>query len=245
MDGSRIHVGTSGWSYDDWCGRFYPAGVEGPERLAYYAGLFDTVEVNATFYRLPWTGVILGWNRRLPDGFHLVVKGSRLVTHRKRLLDGDAERDTFLERVSALQTLKVVLWQLPPGLHRDVERLDRFLGGLPTWVRHAVEFRHPSWWDDEVAETLRRHRACFVAVSHPRLPPDVVPTADFLYLRFHGLGPMLYRWDYSGTELEAWAERVRPHLAGRTLYAFFNNDYDANAPKNALAFRELLLDAAH
>jgi len=240
MSKKRIHVGTSGWTYDDWSGAFYPEDVKGAKRLEFYAGQFDTVEVNATFYRLPTRNMIDAWNRRLPEGFHLVVKGSRLVSHLKKLADCAEPVGAFYERVLQLGRLRVVLWQLPPSLHKDAGRLDAFLAELPQGARHAVEFRHASWWDDEVAAVLSRHRAAFVAVSHPRLPDAVVPTADLLYLRFHGAGPKLYRYDYSREELEAWAERVRPHLRGRTLYAFFNNDYAANAPRNAATFREIL-----
>ncbi len=236
----RVHVGTSGWSYADWDGAFYPPGIAASERLAYYARQFDTVEVNVTFYRLPFAGMITGWNRRLPRGFHLVVKGPRVVTHLKKLVDCGEELARFLERVRALRTLEVILWQLPPGLARDLTRLEGFLGMLPRGLRHAVEFRHPSWWDDDVAALLARHRAAFVAVSHPRLPGDIVATADFLYVRFHGLGPQLYRYEYSGKELSGWAARLRPMLARRRLYAFFNNDWGAAAPRNALAFRRLL-----
>ena len=144
------------------------------------------------------------------------------------------------DMVLALRTLKVILWQLPPSLHRDLERLEAFLARLPRTVRHAVEFRHESWWDDEVAQTLERHAAALVAVSHPRLPDAVIPTTDLLYLRFHGLGQRLYDYDYSNKELGVWARRLRPCLAGRTLYAFFNNDYHANAPRNAAELRGLL-----
>ncbi|MBI2073284.1 MAG: DUF72 domain-containing protein [Gemmatimonadetes bacterium] len=235
-----LHVGTSGWTYDDWDGAFYPEGVTGAERLRHYATRFDTVEVNATFYRLPFRGMIVGWNRRLPSGFHLVVKGPRTVTHLRKLAGCEEPLATFLERVRALKTLRVILWQLPPSLHRDLDRLNRFLSALPRWVRHAVEFRHESWWDEETARLLAAYRTAFVAVSHPRLPDDVVPTADFLYLRFHGLGRELYRYDYSEAELRAWADRVAPHLAERRVYAFFNNDFAARAPKNAERFRGLL-----
>lgn len=240
MTRSRIHVGTSGWTYDDWDGVFYPEGVAGPERLAYYATVFDTVEVNATFYRLPFAGMIAGWNRRLPAGFHLVLKGPRAVTHLRKLQNCDEELLRFFRRVRPLQALRAILWQLPPSLHMDPERLDQFLASLPRDWRHSVEFRHGSWWCEKTAEILRRHGAAFVAISHPRLPADLVPTADFLYLRFHGLGPRLYDYDYSDVELRQWVERVRPHCRGRVLYAFFNNDWRAQAPRNALRLRELL-----
>lgn len=242
MDKNRIHVGTSGWTYDDWAGRFYPKGVSGTKRLMYYAEQFDTVEVNATFYRLPSATLIASWNR-LQAPFQLVVKGSRLVTHLRRLHDCAEPLATFLERVGALQRLRVILWQLPPGLHRDLTLLEGFLAQLGGPVRHALEFRHPSWWDDDTAGLLARYGVAFVAVSHPDLPSDVHPTTDFLYLRFHGVGARRYDYLYSEAELGEWARRVAPHCGGRELYAFFNNDYRAQAPENARTFRALLLTA--
>jgi len=236
----RVYVGTSGWTYDDWTGPFYPEDVKGADRLAFYVQRFATVEVNATFYRTPTQAMIDAWNRRLPADYHLVVKASRFITHRKKLADCVEPVQRFLDRVLELRTLRVILWQLPPSLHQDLDRLDRFLAGLPSGVRHAFEFRHPSWWDPRVADVLAQHRAAFVAISHPKLPDSLVVTTDFLYLRFHGLGKQLYRYDYSEEELAAWAERVKPHLRGRTLYAFFNNDYEAHAPRNAAMFGELV-----
>lgn len=236
----RIHVGTSGWAYHDWSDSFYPEAVADAERLTYYASRFDSVEINATFYRLPFEGMIRGWNRRLPDRFHLVVKGHRRITHLRKLSNCEEPRTAFFDRVLRLRTLRVVLWQLPPSLHKDVERLDAFLERLPGNVRHAVEFRHPSWWDAQVEEVLSRRGAAFVALSHPELPEAILPTTDFLYVRFHGIGEQLYDWDYSRGELERWARRLEPHLEGRMLYAFFNNDWNANAPRNAATFREIL-----
>ncbi len=243
MTGHRLHVGTSGWSYADWAGRFYPPGVKDADRLAYYATRFDTVEVNATFYRLPSQAMISAWNRRLGPEFHLVLKGSRVVTHRKRLAECEDSLALFAERAGRLERLRVILWQLPPTLRQDLALLERFLAALPPVARHALEFRHESWWSPEAARLLERHRAAFVAVSHPALPPTVLPTADQLYLRFHGLGPRLYDYAYSPAELEQWAERLQPHLSGRTVYAFFNNDYNAQAPIDAEAFRDLLRGA--
>jgi uncharacterized protein YecE (DUF72 family) len=176
------------------------------------------------------------------ESFHLVLKGWRLITHRKQLVDcGDAVAQ-FLDRTRQLQRLVVILWQLPPSLAKDTARLAAFLDGLPREVRHAVEFRHPSWWDDEVAGVLAQHAAAFVAVSHPDLPEDVVRTTDFLYVRFHGKGRELYRYNYTDEELRTWATRLKPSLASCRLYAFFNNDFDAHAPENARRFRELLAE---
>jgi uncharacterized protein YecE (DUF72 family) len=242
----RIFVGTSGWTYDDWSGVFYPEEIKAADRLAYYVGKFPTVEVNATFYRTPTQNMIDAWNRKLPAKFHLVIKGPRVVTHRKKLVDCDEPLEIFLERAGQLKRLRVILWQLPPSLHKDLDRLGRFLDSLPRirtargYVRHAVEFRHVSWWDADVTELLRQHAAAFVAVSHPQLPDTISPTCDFIYVRFHGLGEQLYRYDYSQHELAQWAARLRPLLRRRRLYAFFNNDYAARAPCNAPLLMDLL-----
>jgi len=243
MEHPRIFIGTSGWTYADWAGRFYPDKVKGTERLSFYAQRFNTVEVNATFYRNPTKAMLDSWNKRLGPEFHLVVKGSRLITHMKKLKDCREPLKNFLDLALQLQRLKVILWQLPPSLQKDLNRLDYFLSGLPRTICHAVEFRHESWWDEETVEILSRHEAAFVSVSHQSLPDTIHATADFLYLRFHGAGKQTYRYDYSRAELSEWAFRVKPYLKGRTLYAFFNNDYHAHAPRNAAVLRELLSPA--
>jgi len=235
-----ILVGTSGWTYADWEGRFYPEGIKGAQRLDFYCKRFKTVEVNSTFYRLPFKSLIESWNKRLPEDFHLVLKGSRAVTHLKRLKDCEAEVFRFMERVSPLRNLKCILWQLPPSLKIDTGLLERFLDTLPQGYRYAVEFRHESWWDEHVAKVLGRKNVAFVAISHPKLPSHFYETADFLYVRFHGLGKKLYMWDYSDEELLEWVRKLKPFLPRLDLYAFFNNDYNANAPKNAQRFLELV-----
>lgn len=241
---TSIHVGTAGWTYGDWNGVFYPAGVRGGDRLSHYAERFGAVEVNATFYRHPSRTMIDAWNRRLPPEFQLVVKGHRKITHERRLAEAGEASTAFLESVAPLATLRVVLWQLPPFLRRDVVRLEAFLASLaeasPGGPRHAVEFRHPSWWHDSTAAVLERHRAAFVTLSHPQLPGEVMMTTDFLYVRFHGQGPKLYDYAYSRKELAEWAERLRVHATRRSLYAFFNNTYHGHAPRDAATFRELV-----
>jgi uncharacterized protein YecE (DUF72 family) len=236
----KIFIGTSGWVYKDWTGPFYPQGLKAEDRLQFYAQRFRTIEINATFYRLPSQNMLDAWNRNLSSGFHLVVKGSRFITHIKKIQDCQAAVTAFYERVLQLKTLKVVLWQLPPTLPKDTKRLDAFLGALPRDVRHAVEFRHASWWDEETKSLLAQHRAAFVIVSHPSLPDDIWVTTDFLYLRFHGLGQQLYSYGYSQAELAQWAKRLRPELQGKTLYAFFTNDYHAYAPHDAQALMKIL-----
>jgi uncharacterized protein YecE (DUF72 family) len=238
--GSRVHVGTSGWSYTDWEECFYPPEVRGAERLSYYATQFDTVELNVSFYRVPTPPMIAAWNARLHAGFRLAAKGTRLATHIRRLADVDEVLRFFYGRVLAIERVAIVLWQLPPTLRKDLPRLAAFLAALPRAVRHAVEFRDASWWDDEVAALLAAHGAAFVAVSHPELPDALLPTADVLYVRFHGLGTRKYDYEYSQAELEPWIERIAERLGGRELYAYFNNDYRCQAIRNARTFRALL-----
>ncbi len=219
MSANRIFVGTSGWTYDDWYGNFYPEDIKNTERLSFYAEKFNTVEINATFYRLPTEPMIRAWNTRLGDDFHLVVKGSRVVTHLKKIANCKEALEKFLERALKLTRLEVILWQLPPSLHKDVDRLETFLSSLPEKVRHAVEFRHESWWDDEVTKTLADHKVAFVAVSHPSLPETVLPTTDFLYVRFHGQEREVYRYDYTDEELSYWVSLLKPHLR-RNVHIF-------------------------
>ena len=247
-----LRIGTSGWTYDDWSGKFYPEDIKGPARLEFYATQFNAVEINATFYRLPTASMVTGWNRRMPPDFHVAVKGSRRITHLKRLQDCQAELREFIGRVAPLQQLRVILWQLPPSFRPDLPCLESFFALLRDeaaaipHVRHALEFRHASWWDAEAEKLLQQHQIAFVAVSHPRLPDSIISTTDFLYLRFHGLGRQLYRYDYSPEELQPWVERVVAAIrtsSVRTVYAFFNNDYDAHAVENARVFRDLLAQA--
>lgn len=239
---TRAHVGTSGWIYSSWTGPFYPPSVKGTAKLDFYARRFDTVEVNATFYRLPSKAMAASWNARLPEGFQLVLKGSRVVTHMKKLKEPGRALEVFLENALAMTHLRVLLWQLPPRMRLDAERLarlDTFLESLPRTVRHAVEFREESWWHADVADVLRRHGAAFCALSHPTLPETIWPTGDLLYLRFHGKGERLYDYAYSRNELSDWAARVR-EVAAAEVYAFFNNDIGAHAPRDAAVMQELM-----
>lgn len=241
-----MRVGTSGWSYDDWDGRFYPDEVARTRWFDHYAGHFPTVEINYSFYRLPRQTTVEKWHGQAPDRFRYAVKGSRYITHNLKL-GGDVEDaiGNVVRRMAPLKTfLGVWLWQLPPNLHKDVERLDRFLSLLPG-SDHAVEFRHRSWWDEEVEETLRRHDAAFVWLSDSDMPDARPLTSDTIYVRLHGKGEERYRYDYSDRELEEWAARLRALAAdGHDAWVFFNNDHRAKAPKNAATLVELLGDAA-
>lgn len=247
---AQVRVGTSGWQYRDWRGAFYPDGLAMTRWFDHYVRVFPTVEVNATFYRLPRPTTVDRWSERAPAGFRYAVKGSRYITHNLKLGDGtDTAVRNVTERIAPLgDHLGAWLWQLSGNLHRDDQRLDRFLGMLPTGPRHAVEFRHGSWFDDEVFAILERHGAACVWISD-RQTPDVFPvTADVVYVRFHGLATddaERYRYDYTREELAPWAERLSAQReAGRDVWVYFNNDHAARAPANALTLMELLGDAA-
>jgi uncharacterized protein YecE (DUF72 family) len=240
-----IHVGTSGWSYDDWDSLFYPEHLPRRRWFEHYRRCFSTVEINNTFYRLPGTSAVERWHDQAPDRFRYAVKGSRYLTHRKKLNDPEDPVATITGRMEALKSfLGIWLWQLPPNLHRDDARLERFLRALPGGAPHAVEFRHRSWVDDEVHEILRRYEVALVWLSSAEMPEDTTRTADHVYVRFHGLEEG-YRYEYSSAELEPWAQRLRDVAAdGGTGWVYFNNDHRAKAPSNAGLLREMLGDAA-
>jgi uncharacterized protein YecE (DUF72 family) len=229
----RIEIGTSGWSYDHWRHVFYPDRLPPEKRLEFYARHFPTVEINATFYRLPSEHAVKLWRDEVPDEFEFAVKGSQFITHYRRLKDAEQSLQVFFDRVGLLgEKLKVVLWQLPARMVCDAELLDGFLGELPREMRHAVEFRNQSWLVGEVFEVLRKHNVAQVTVSGDEMPVCVEVTADFVYVRFHGTAE--YHGAYTHPALEPWAEFLRrEHERGLGGYAYFNNDAQAHAPADA------------
>jgi uncharacterized protein YecE (DUF72 family) len=237
-----IHVGTSGWSYDHWDGVLYPPGTPARDRLAHYVRRFDTVELNASFYRWPRDASFASWCRRLPAGFALSVKAPRGLTHAKRLY----APEPWLPRLTAAwhelgDKRAVLLLQLHPKHERDDARLAYVLERLPEWMRIAVEFRHPSWHDDAVYSLLERHGAAYCVMSGAGLPCVLRATAPFVYVRLHGPDSgSLYAGSYSEDDLRWWADRIGEWAAaGRDVYAYFNNDGEGHAVRNAERLREL------
>jgi uncharacterized protein YecE (DUF72 family) len=236
-------IGTSGWSYDHWQGVLYPPGLAPAARLERYGAEFDTVELNASFYRWPPPNRFSSWRERLPSGFEMAVKAPRGLTHAKRLW----EPEQWIERVRAgLHELDgrrgPLLVQLHPAMRRDDARLDWFLGHLPSWTRPVVEFRHDSWNDEAVFQLLERHGAAYCVMSGANLPCILRATAATVYVRLHGPDPdHLYRGSYSDADLRWWSDRIREwEAAGRAVYAFFNNDGKGHAVRNARTLRRLL-----
>ncbi len=241
----RVYIGTSGWSYKAWAARFYPKGVGPKRQFAHYASVFPTVEVNASFYRLPSVEAVAQWDEQAPPGFVYAIKGSRTVTHYFKLMPGAKSFDILLERIASLRRhLGPILWQLPPRFARNEERLRAFLRVLPKRMRHAVEFRDESWLRPEIFDLLRRYRVAHVSLSAAWFPRDLTVTTDFAYVRFHGLeGGTAH--DYTRDELLPWARHLRA-VARRGLdaYVYFNNDVNTRAPVNAVMLMEMVGPAA-
>jgi uncharacterized protein YecE (DUF72 family) len=237
-----IRIGCSGWNYASWREVLYPKGCPQRRWLERYAGELETVEVNNTFYRLPTVDAVRGWVEQTPDDFVFAVKSSRYLTHMKRLTDMDQGVRRLLERLDPLlRTPKMgpMLWQLPGNFHRDDERLGYALDRLPPG-RHAFEFRHESWFADDVLAVLRSHGVALCIGDHPERPwqtHDV--TADFSFVRFH-YGHRGRRGNYSDSELDDWARELRRLARKAEVFAYFNNDWEGFAVRNARGMRARL-----
>lgn len=238
----RVFIGTSGWDYAEWRDRFY-GGIPRHDWLGFYARHFEAVEVNATFYRYQRSGTFGYWRAQTPANFAFSIKGHRYLTHVKRL--AGVEQALPLSRTAAAglgEKLAVVLWQTPPSLHKDLVRLESFARALSVWpeARHALEFRHASWFDEEVATCLRRHRLANCQSDAASWPLWDAVTTDLVYLRLHGHA-RTYASAYDDGELGAWAGRIRGWLAERRdVHAYFDNTAAGAAPDNALRLREML-----
>lgn len=238
----HIYIGTSGWSYKSWEKTFYPADVAKSHHFDFYATQFSTVEINLTFYRLPTERMVQGWRDKAPRGFIYAVKGSRFITHMKKLAHLDGALDKFFERIEPMRRrVGVILWQLPPMLRKDPPRLEAFLKKLPhIGPKYAVEFRHPSWMDEGIFELLRRYNVAHVSVSSKAMPMNLTVTSNLVYIRFHGLeGGAAH--DYTRAELEPWAEHIRTRTRqGKEVFVYFNNDANVRAPANAKLLCEMV-----
>jgi uncharacterized protein YecE (DUF72 family) len=237
----EARIGTSGWSYAHWREAFYPRGLPQARWLEHYAAEFDTVELNATFYRLPAESTFSGWRRRTPDGFVFALKAPRIITHLKKLADCEEEVTRFLSRAELLgNRFGPILVQLPPKWKCDLALLRDFLSQLPGHFRFAFEFRDNSWLCDQVYSLLSQHNAAVVRVSAPRYPDADVTTADLQYLRMHG-EKRLYASKYSEESLSRWADSIAAWIAdGKSVFVYFNNDAHAYAVEDAHTLRRLV-----
>jgi len=235
----ELRIGTSGWIYRHWKGRFYPADLSPRRYLEYYAEHFCTVELNSPFYRLPSRKTFEGWRERTPEGFVFAVKANRTITHLKKLKDTEKEVESFFSAVRGLgEKLGPILFQLPPSLRKDRARLEGFLTKLPPG-RYAFEFRHPSWFCDEIYELLREKGIALCVADSPRFPCVRLVTSSLLYVRLHG-STKLYASCYTEEELRDWASFIREHLTQGDAFIYFDNDYAAYAVQNAKELEEIL-----
>jgi uncharacterized protein YecE (DUF72 family) len=240
-----VRVGLSGWNYAHWRdGVFYPSRLPASRWLEFYAERFDTVEVNSTFYRLPRVDAVTRWVEQTPAGFLFAVKASRYLTHIKRLRDLGPGLERFLERIEPLlesSKLGPLLWQLPPTFRRDDERLADALARLPRELRHCVEFRDPSWFVENTYALLREHGVALAIGDRPQVNAFQAHelTADWTYVRFHA-GTRGRRGNYSDSELCEWGKRLRRWSRTHEVFAYFNNDWEGFAPRNAARLRQLV-----
>ena len=228
-----LYVGTSGYSYKEWKGSFYPEKLPAKDMLPYYASRLHAVELNNTFYRMPQPSMVESWRAQVPDNFRFSVKASQRITHFKRLKETTAETKFMLETVSALgDRLGVVLFQLPPNMKKDLERLETFLKDLPAETPAAFEFRHPTWFDDDVLALLRsQNRTLCVSDTDDMPAHHIDKTADWGYMR-------LRRVQYSEADLLEWVKRMRAQ-DWKTTYVFFKHEDEGTGPKLAAQFIEL------
>jgi len=241
MPRGRARVGCSGWQYRHWRGNFYPASLPLSRWFEHYASVFDTVEINNSFYRLPERATFASWARRAPLSFEFAVKASRFLTHMKKLKDPEEPIERLFSRMRALGThLGPVLYQLPPGWKLDAGRFAAFLEALPGDARHVVEFREPSWYSPEILRLMECRRVALCLHDMPGSAPERARVGPFVYVRFHGAG-VKYGGAYPEERLRGWAEWLETQRRdGCDVYAYFNNDTGGHAPRDAIALRRML-----
>jgi len=233
---NAIRIGTSGWVYSHWKGRFYPADLRADDRLPYYVTRFDTVELNTTFYGTPRPKTLKHWRETAPKGFLFAMKASRYLTHLKRLQPDRASLRKFIRVAEALgDRLGPILFQLPPRFPCDEERLATFLDLLPSGFRYAFEFRDPSWYNDRVYALLRRRRIALCVSDLKGTTSPLVATARWVYVRLHGPAKQAYRGRYKASALHRWRDRIAAwRQEGRRVFVYFDNDEKAFAAADGL-----------
>ncbi len=238
---ASVHVGTSGWHYKHWVGPFYPARTPGTKMFEFYCRYFDTVELNTTFYSLPKPGGLNNWRETSPPDFCFAAKGSRFITHMKKLKEPEAALGKYFEAIEALQQkLGPILFQLPPHWTFDRQRFAAFLEALPQYHRYSFEFRNESWNVPAAYELLAKHDAAYCIFHLAGFQSPILTSADFAYIRLHGPGGK-YQGSYTDEALNSWARRIEDWSAKlRSVYVYFDNDDSGFAVQNALRLKEML-----
>lgn len=245
MTSAKLYIGTSGWSYKHWAEIFYPKDIRPEKYLEFYTGKFSCVELNSSFYNLPWKSTVTGWMNRTPDTFKFCPKMSRFITHQLQLVNVEEASAKFFDVFEGMRTkLGPVLIQLPPGMSYDKSLISNFFDLIKAKASHyrfAVEVRNKSWIDDNFFNLLAKNGIAFViADSGSRFPYYETITTGFVYLRFHGR-EQLYASDYSETDLKLYAEKIINWLnEDKEVWVFFNNDFHGYAIKNAGRLKEII-----
>lgn len=235
----KMFIGCSGWYYWHWRGKFYPTTLPPNKWFEFYQNNFNSVELNAPFYQWPRPQTIKSWCKKAKSGFVYSVKVNRMITHLKRFRNTINLVKDFYKLLEPLEEkLGCILFQLPPSFSCDLGALDCILEQLDYKYTNVIEFRHPSWWNEQVFARLRSTGTIFCSVSAPSLPEIIVTTSSILYIRFHGKYRW-YRYKYTTLELSSWKEKIL-NTGSKICYVYFNNDRDAAAPANAMELKNLL-----
>lgn len=247
MPANKIHIGTSGWLYKHWIGRFYPEGSNAKQQWQFYAGHFDTVEINNSFYRWPDRSVFEGWYKNSPQNMLFSVKASRFITHMRKLTKPGASVTKLFDNITALKNkLGPVLFQLPPKWKINVTRLSDFLEALPKGYRYAFEFRDDTWYHEGIYQLLQQHNCAFCIYQLAGHTSPMKITADFVYVRLHGPTEMKYQGSYNNIALKKWAKQILSwQKEKKDVYFYFDNDQEAYAVFNALTLKTLVKKQVH
>lgn len=236
---TEYFLGCSGFYYNHWKKLFYPEKLPKAKWLEYYAKYFNTLEVNNTFYRFPNESMLRGWYQKTPSNFRFTLKANRVITHTYKLHNTEDYTARFYKLARVLQEkLLSILFQLPPFVHKNMEMLEKIAKQMDSSVVNVLEFRHESWWDQEVYGFMEKKGLVFCTVSVSGLPETLVKTGADVYLRFHGKDSR-YLHNYQESELKEWAEKIKKQNA-KLVFCYFNNDHNANAVKNCLSLKKLL-----
>ncbi len=235
-----IHIGTSGWFYEHWIQTFYPNKLPAEERLTFYSRYFSCVEINSTFYHLPSEQAVKNWAARTPSDFVFAIKASRYITHLKRLNDYETTVPNFLQQLRLLgKKLGPILFQLPPSFQKDENKIAEFLDFLPRNHLYVFEFRHPSWYSDNIYSLLKKHNCCLCITDLNGSLSPLELTSQLVYIRLHGPSKA-YRGSYSASQLKNWHQRITDWSSKKlSTYCFFDNDEKGYAIKDAFRLEKL------
>lgn len=243
---NKIFIGSSGWSYGHWVGNFYPASLAKNQWLSYYSKYFNTVELNMSFYRYPYIGMIENWRNKLPENFKMTFKAHRQITHIQHFKNIQTLKRFYEMTDGMKEKIGCILFQAPPSFEMNKKNfniLELFLAETDTKRYNAIEFRHPSWWHHETAYLLRKYNTAFCTVSGLDMPKKHIITADFAYCRFHGPG-VPYSSEYTEKQLRNYADVIKKWVSEnkvKEVYCYFNNDFQGFAVKNAMFLKKILV----